>query len=269
MEEEIEQMNEKRERKIVIPGDFLGTGRPGHGTYAESGQVFSRCVGLAEERSGLHIVIPLSGVYNPKKGDGVIGRIEEVIFSKWIVDINSPYQAALTLSDATEEFVDLTKTDLTRIFEPGELVFAEILSVSNSKQINLSMRSRKCRKLRAGRLINVTPSKVPRIIGRSGSMVEMIKNYTGTQIVVGQNGLVWVRGEGEDLATEAILTIEEKSHMHGLTDYIKNMLESSPKKIKSVEFELRKENMEQPSEMSDEEFVQEESAEENQESDNI
>ncbi|MFH0836550.1 MAG: exosome complex RNA-binding protein Rrp4 [Candidatus Aenigmatarchaeota archaeon] len=256
MEENMEQ-NERKERNIVIPGDLLGTGRPGHGTYGENGEVFSRCVGIAEERSGLHIVIPLSGVYNPKKGDGVIGRIEEVIFSKWIVDINSPYQAALTLSDATEEFVDLTKTDLTRIFEPGELVFAEILSVSNSKQINLSMRSRKCRKLRGGRMINVTPSKVPRIIGRSGSMVEMIKNYTGTQIVVGQNGLVWVKGEGEDLATEAILMIDEKSHMHGLTDFIKDMLERSPKKIVQSEFKPESENNTKRDEMQVDELPEE------------
>lgn len=230
MDEEFQQ-EEKTQRKLVITGDFLGEGRSGHGTYYENGKVFSKYIGLAEDRNGLHIVIPLSGVYNPKKGDGVIGRIEEIVFSKWIVDINSPYQGVMTLSDAVEEFVDLTKTDLTKYFEPGDLIFAEISSVSKSKQISLSMKSRKCRKLRGGRLIKVVSSKVPRIIGRSGSMVEMIKNTTGTQIVVGQNGIVWVRGENEDLATEAILMIDEKSHLRGLTDYIKEFLEKSPKKI--------------------------------------
>ena len=74
-------------------------------------------------------------------------------------------------------------------------------------------------------MIKVTPAKVPRIIGKAGSMVEMIKEMTGTQIVVGQNGLVWVKGDNEEIATEAILTIEEKSHVHGLTDQIKTMLE--------------------------------------------
>ncbi len=229
MEETIQQ-EEKIQRKLVIPGDLLGEGRSGHGTYFESGKVFSKSIGLAEDRSGLHIVIPLGGVYNPKTGDGVIGRINEIIFSKWIVDINSPYQAAMTLSDAVEEFVDLTKTDLTKYFEPGDLIFAELSAVSKSKQINLSMKSRKCRKLRGGRLIKVVPSKVPRIIGRSGSMVELIKNTTGTQIVVGQNGLVWVKGENEDLATEAILLIDEKSHIRGLTDFMKDFLEKSPKR---------------------------------------
>jgi len=80
----------------------------------------------------------------------------------------------------------------------------------------------------------VTPAKVPRIIGRGGSMVEMIKELTGTQIVVGQNGLVWLRGDNEDIAAEAVSLIEEKSHISGLTEFIKAMLE---KRVgKSLEF---------------------------------
>ena len=220
-------MEEEAKRKLVITGDLLGEGRAGHGTYEEDGKIFSRFIGLAEEKNGLHFVIPLKGVYNPKMGDGVIGRIEEVSFSKWIVDINAPYQAVLPLSEATEEFIDLTKTDLTKYFNYGDIVFAEITTVTRSKNVQLSMKNRKCRKLRGGRMIKVTPAKVPRIIGRGGSMVEMIKELTGTQIVVGQNGLVWIKGENEDIAVEAIVMVEEKSHIQGLTDKIKNMLEKS------------------------------------------
>lgn len=213
------------ERKLVIPGDALGKGRAGHGAYADGDEVFSKHVGLAEEKNGLFFVIPLSGIYNPKGGDGVIGKVEDVIFSKWLVDINSPYQAVLPLSEATEEFIDLTKTDLTKYIDYGDLLFAEISSVTKTKNVQLSMKDRKCRKLKGGRIIRVTPAKVPRIIGRGGSMVEMIKNITETQIVVGQNGLVWVKGENEDVAAEAVLTIEEKSHVSGLTDYIQAELE--------------------------------------------
>ncbi len=213
------------ERKLVICGDPLGEGRAGHGAYEENGKVFSRFVGLAEQKNGMYFVIPLSGIYNPKKGDGVIGKVEDVIFSKWLVDINSPYQAALALNEAVDEFIDLTKNDLTKYFSYGDLIFAEILSVTKTKNVQLSMKERKCRKLKGGRIIRVTPSKVPRIIGRSGSMVEMIKQMTGTQIVVGQNGVVWVRGDNEDIATEAVLLIEEKSHKSGLTEDVKSLLE--------------------------------------------
>ncbi len=213
------------DRKLVLPGDFIGEGRAGHGAYEEDGKVFSKFIGLAEEKNDMRFVIPLSGIYSPKRGDGVIGKIEDVIFSKWIADINSPYEAVLPISEATDEFIDMTKTDLTKYFTYGDLIFAEISSVSKTKNVQLSMMDRKCRKLRGGRLISVTPTKVPRIIGKAGSMVEMIKDITKTQIVVGQNGLVWVKGDNEDIAIEAVTEIEKKSHVHGLTDRIKAMLE--------------------------------------------
>lgn len=233
------------QRKVVIPGEVLGEGQPGHGSYMENGMVISKMVGLADEKSGIRFVIPLSGIYNPKRGDGVIGKIEDVIFSKWLVDINSPYQAVLPLSDATDEFIDLTKTDLTRYFDYGDMIFAEISSVSKTKNVQLSMKNRKCRKLRGGRLIKVMPAKVPRIIGKAGSMVEMIKTLTGTQIVVGQNGIVWVKGDNEDVAVETILLIEQLSHISGLTDKIKEMLETKMGKKyveKGDENEYRNEN---------------------------
>ncbi len=232
MEEKIETKEKKR--RLVIPGEFMGEGRGSYGTFEERqtdakgievSKVYSKFVGLAEEREGMHFVIPLSGIYNPKRGDGVIGKIEEVIFTKWIVDINSPYEAAMAINEAVDEFVDLTKTDMTRYFDYGDLIFAEFSTVTKSKNVQLSMKNRKCRKLKGGRLIKVTPAKVPRIIGKAGSMVEMIKEITGTQIVVGQNGLVWVKGDNENIATEAILLIEQKSHAHGLTDFIKATLE--------------------------------------------
>lgn len=223
------------ERKLVIPGDFVGDGRAGHGAYEEDGKVFSGCVGLAEEKNGLFFVIPLSGIYDPKRGDGVIGKIQDVIFSKWIVDINSPYEAVLSLADATDEFIDLTKTDMTKYFNYGDLIFSEISGVSSTKNVQLSMRNRKCRKLRGGMLLKVTPAKVPRIIGKAGSMVEMIKQMTNTQIVVGQNGIVWVKGDHEEIAMDTISMIERKSHVHGLTDQVKAALEEKMKNAPKVE----------------------------------
>lgn len=226
-------MEEENKRKLVIPGEFLGEGRGGHGTYFENSKVFSGLVGLAEEKDGLHFVIPLNGIYDPKRGDGVIGRISDITFSKWIVNINSPYDAVLPLNEAVDEFVDLTKTDLTRFFNYGDLIFAEISTVTKAKSVQLSMKDRKCRKLRGGRLIKVTPAKVPRIIGKKGSMVEIIKSLTDTQIVVGQNGIVWIKGKHEELAIEAISMIEKLSHTHGLTDRIESFLKEKSIQLNS------------------------------------
>lgn len=241
------------DRKLVIPGDFLGDGRAGHGAYEEDGKSFSSCIGLAEEKNGLYFVIPLSGIYSPKRGDGVIGKIQDIAFSRWIVDVNSPYEAVLSLADASDEFIDLTKTDLTKYFNYGDLIFAEILSVSKTKNVQLSMRNRKCRKLRGGRLIKVTPAKVPRIIGKAGSMVEMIKEMTNTQIVVGQNGIVWVKGDHEDIAMDIITVIERKSHVHGLTDQVKAILEEKMKNAPKVE-RRQEEEEEEPEPQEEDEF---------------
>jgi len=120
---------ERKERKLVIPGEELGEGRAGRGAYYEDGKVFSKLVGLAENRDNLHFVIPLNGIYNPKRGDGIIGKVVDISFSKWIIDINSPYQATLALNEAVDEFVDLNKTDLSKFFNYNDLIFAEIFSV--------------------------------------------------------------------------------------------------------------------------------------------
>ena len=86
------------------------------------------------------------------------------------------------------------------------------------------MRDFESRKLRNGVLIKVTPTKIPRIIGKEGSMISMIKNKTKCEIITGQNGLVWIRGENKDKAIEAILIIEKESHTVGLTERIEKML---------------------------------------------
>jgi len=214
-------------RKFVLPGDEIGSGMAGSGTYIEQGKIISKVVGLSDKKNDTVFVIPLNGTYNPKRGDGVVGIINEIALSKWIVDINSPYTATLSLSEAVNEFVDLTKTDLTRYFDFGDIIFAKVSSVSKSKIVQLSMKDERCRKLYNGRLVKITPTKVPRVIGRQGSMVELIKKKTGCQIVVGQNGLIWVKGENRHKAVETILKIEEYAHTVGLTNKIEEFLSSN------------------------------------------
>lgn len=227
VKEKVKEYEERaKTRKLVLPGDELGRGIAGSGTYLDQGVVVSKVVGMAEKKDDVHFVIPLNGVYVPKRGDGVIGIVTEVAPSKWVVDINSPYPSTMSLSEAVEEFIDLTKSDLTKYFNFGDMIFAKISSVTKSKQVALSMRDKRCRKLYDGRIVKITPAKVPRVIGKEGSMVELIKKKTGCQIVVGQNGIIWVKGEKRHLAVETILKIEEYAHTSGLTDKIEKFLDS-------------------------------------------
>jgi len=78
-----------------------------------------------------------------------------------------------------------------------------------------------------GQLVEITATKIPRVIGRKGSMVSMIKRETGCQITIGQNGLILISGktpEDERLAVMALHKIEEESHTSGLTDRVTEML---------------------------------------------
>lgn len=214
-------------RNVVIPGDCLDErkGRKlGMGTYEEDGKIYSTFLGISRISDNEISVIPLSGAYLPKLGDRVIATIEEVEISGWFVDMNSPYSAFLPIAEAVDEFVDLQRTDITRFFDIGDVVLGRISRVTRNKNVQLSMRDFESRKLRNGIVIKVTPTKIPRIIGKEGSMIMMIKNKTGCEIVTGQNGLVWIRGENKEKAIEAILTIERESHTLGLTEKIEKML---------------------------------------------
>ena len=214
-------------REIVLPGDELEE-RKGRklsvGVYEENDKVFSKFLGIPRINENEISVIPLSGTYLPRFGDRIIGVIETVEVSGWFVDVNSPYSAFLPLSEAVEEFVDLQRAELTRYFDVGDIIFCRLSKVTKHKTVQASMRDFESRKLRSGILFKVTPTKIPRIIGKEGSMIMMIKDKSKCEIVTGQNGLVWIRGENKEKALEAILTIEKESHTVGLTEKIEKML---------------------------------------------
>jgi exosome complex component RRP4 len=212
---------------IVLPGEFIEErkGRKlGKGVYEENGKVFAKVLGLPRVTDTEVSVIPLSGAYLPNVGDRVIGVVSTVEIAGWFVDINSPYLAFLPLGEAVEEFVDTSRVDLSRYFDTGDVIFCRISKVTKSKNVQVSMRDMVSRKLYGGVLIKVTPYKVPRIIGKGGSMIQMIKQKTKCDIYVGQNGVIWIRGENKGKAIEAILTIERESHTSGLTERIERML---------------------------------------------
>jgi exosome complex component RRP4 len=147
--------------------------------------------------------------------------------SGWRVDTNCAYSAMLNMKEATSEFIQ-KGADLTQYYDIGDWVMTKIINVTTQKLIDLTMKGPGLRKLGEGRVVKVTASKVPRIIGKKGSMVSMIKNATGCRILVGQNGIVWISGEDpskELIAVNVIEKIEKESHTTGLTDRIKLELE--------------------------------------------
>jgi exosome complex component RRP4 len=218
------------DRSIVIPGELIAEGiefLPSGKAYREGDKIYASSIGMVFIKGRVIKVIPLAGRYIPKKGDAVIGKITAVLVGGWSVDINSPYPADLPLAEGTFEFIP-RGADLTRFFDLNDYVFAEITNVTETKFVKLSASKRPYRKLKGGIIVSISPVKVPRVIGKQGSMVKMIKEISGCDIIVGQNGWIWIKGtpEAELKVATAIKKIEKEAHTKGLTDKIKALLEA-------------------------------------------
>ena len=212
------------EKDLVVPGELLAEDDyySGRGTFEDDGKICSKLLGLVSLRNKKISVIPLKSKYLPKKGDVVIGKIDDVRFSMWGVDINSPYSGILPAS----EVFGREKKELSRVFDIGDVLFLRIVDVDEVKKVKLGLKGRGMGKFKGGVIVDIAPTKVPRLIGKKGSMINMIKDKTGCKIVVGQNGLVWVKGneDMEQIVKNIIKLIEREAHTSGLTDRIKNKL---------------------------------------------
>ncbi|MBR9691823.1 RNA-binding protein [Candidatus Woesearchaeota archaeon] len=219
-----------KDKDVVVPGECLAEGMdylPGIGTYRDGEKILASRLGLSKIDGRALELIPLSGRYLPKRGDTIIAKVTEITMSAWRVNTNSAYQAMLGMRDATSEFIP-KGANLTKYFNFGDYLVCKITNVTSQRLVDITMKGPGLRKLRGGRIIQVNTNKVPRIIGKKGSMVSMVKNATGCKIIVGQNGIIWLQGEDpkmEILAVNTIKKIEEESHISGLTDRIKEFLE--------------------------------------------
>lgn len=216
-------------RQIVIPGDLIAEGNyvAGENTFKENGKLYSTHIGLVEYEERKVSVVALKGFYVPRVGDTVIGIVKNITMGGWIVDVNAPYLSLLRASDVVERSYRPQKDDLSSIFGVGDLVIAKIVSFDRTRDPLLSVREPGLGKITRGQIIEIAPTKIPRIIGRKGSMISMIKRETGCHILLGQNGLVLVNGKtlkDNRLAIMAIRKIEKESHTSGLTDRVTEML---------------------------------------------
>ncbi|MEM4155158.1 MAG: exosome complex RNA-binding protein Rrp4 [Archaeoglobaceae archaeon] len=208
-------------RKIVLPGDLISTNPKvaGYGTYVEGDKVYAKIIGIFEQADNSIRVIPLKGKYSPSVGDTIIGIVREVASNGWNVDINSPYQAFLPLGENPE-----TKPGkkLNDVLDIGDAIIAKVLSIDPRMKVTISMKDKICRAIRFGRIVAINPARVPRVIGKKGSMIKLIKSELEVQIVVGQNGLIWLNGDRRKvaIAEEVVYLIEEGAHTEGLTDRV-------------------------------------------------
>lgn len=226
-------------RQLVTPGDLLAEGDyvAGENTYKEDGKVYATRIGLVDYEDKKVNVVALRAFYIPRVGDTVIGTVVEVGFSGWTVDINSPYLALLKASDVLSRPFKPQKNDLTEVLDVGDLVVAKIVSYDRTHNPQLSINEPGLGKITRGQIVRITPTKIPRVIGKKGSMISMIKQETGCHVILGHNGVILITGkslEDEELAMMAIHKIEEESHTTGLTDRISQLIKKEKEKREVV-----------------------------------
>ena len=223
----MEKRNARQTRELVVPGDILdGTGmRPGENAYLLDGKVRASVLGVRNVFQNTVGVIPLRGGYMPTSGDTVFGVIVDISPSNWLVDIGAPYPAPLHVSEVPWK---VEFGDTSRYLTIGNVVLLKVLSVDESKKISVTMKDSGLRKIEGGRLVKISHTKVSRVIGKSGSMISMLKNMTDCRITVGQNGMIWIDGEDDaaDVVIEAIKLIEDQAQSSNLTDRVKEFIES-------------------------------------------
>ncbi len=230
-EEELVQsegLEDTKKRKLVVPGEIILSGEdylPGEGARREGEDIVASRFGLAEESGRVVKVIAITGAFIPRRNNVVLGRVTNITFNGWIIDIDSASSGFLSIEESPR-FIN--KNEMDQFLAIGDVVAAKIWAV-NTRGTDLTFKGKGLGKLEEGFIFRVSPNRVPRVIGREGSMINLIKEKTGCSITVGQNGWIWVKGDLDSSlkARKAIEYVAEKVLIEGLTEKMEAWFEEN------------------------------------------
>jgi exosome complex component RRP4 len=239
--------DEEALRDVVVPGEVLTedvkTFLPGRGTLLnkEKNKIISLNIGLKQIKKNYINVIPLRGFYTPRPGDKVIALVVDKNPVKYKCDINSKDFGQLKPKNTVKKgkargfrggaapHEDIS----TEKFDIGDILVVKVLSADRLNKPELTTVGKYLGKKIGGIVISIDPPKIPRVIGRNGSMIKMLKNLTKCNIFVTQNGRIWLKGEDiahERLLIESINKIATEAHTVGLTDRMQEYIINEKKK---------------------------------------
>ncbi len=212
--------------RTILPGDKISdTPMRIENALVEDGKTYATVIGMLDEEKGTFI--PLESVWYPREGDYVIGIVENAKNRVYTIDLESPFKG-LVLPPPRPRFRDMRQDrgERQEVLEIGDIVSAFVREVKReSDQIILILD--RPRRLMGGKLVEVRPSKVPRVLGRANTMLTQLQDMTKSTMLVGLNGLVWLKGGNIQLAQKAIAKIQDEAHVSGLTERIKEMLNAN------------------------------------------
>lgn len=243
------------QRQIVVPGETICSGNeflPGDGAYRDGVDVVANRYGMASTTDKHVRVVPITGAYYPRRGNTIIATIVDITFNGWLLDFGGAQNAFLPVSEVNRY---VNKNEMKEFLDFGESVIVKVWDVK-SRGVDASMKMRGFGKIEGGMILSVGPNQVPRIIGKEGSMVKMIKGATGCDVTVGQNGKVWISGNDleKEIATRKIVEfIADNATVAGLTSKVESF-------IKELGLEVNK-----PEVVAENTDVEEESTEETNE----
>ncbi|MBR9678987.1 MAG: hypothetical protein GON13_01860 [Nanoarchaeota archaeon] len=217
-------------KEIVVTGQIMSNDMgivPGKNTFRIGEKIIAKQTGLSEIKGVVMKIIPLTGTYTPEYNDEVVGKIIETQSSGWQVDIGAPHDAYLPMTEYSLAYIDTRRTDAMDLLKKGDMVFVRVIKYTQTKNLLVSMKGRRYSKLKEGIIKKITPQKVPRLIGKRGSMITLIKKATNSNMLVGPNGWIWLKGntvENELKIVKSIELVEANAHKQGLTEKMEKIL---------------------------------------------
>jgi exosome complex component RRP4 len=195
--------------QFALPGDIIVTGdyQPEQNVILEGDRLMSTAIGFSEIKDDLVTVTPLTGLYTPKTDDLVVGKIVSHNALSWEVNINSYYSGILTAFDIFGKDYSASRDDLSLKLNTGDIILARIANV-NSRDPLITIAGNNLGKVDSGELIKISPSKIPRLIRKYGSMIQTIEASTNISITVGQNGLIIFKYDNSTGLKNAIASIK-------------------------------------------------------------
>lgn len=200
-------------KRIVVPGELITDKKKklGENIFLHEDKIYSSVLGLLNETDDFVSIVPLNGPYIPQENDAVVSVVRNVTANGYILDVNSH-------SDCF-----FPKSLITKELKIGQILFARVkgvdgVEISELDNINI---------LPDGQIFSVSSVKVPRIIGKNDSMVNVLKKYTQSNILVGRNGWIWYISKNSNLLENAISLISRNSQKSNLTNTIEEYLKTN------------------------------------------
>ena len=215
-------------RKYVIPGEVVARGnlRAEANVVRRGDKIISTRVGMAEIGHDVVRVVPLSGPYIPRIDDLVVGKVIDYSAFAWEVDINSCFFGILPAQSVFGRDYSPARDSLTEKLAIGDIIATKVIAFDRTRDPLLSISGPGLGRIPRGQVIRISPAKVPRLIGKKGSMIRAIENGCGCRLLVGQNGVVVIVGTAEGMlkAVQAVNLVEEEAHSVDLLEKVEKLM---------------------------------------------